>query len=264
MLEPPSVLCPHLAYLLEASELDVKAACAGFLHNMGYDVKETLDYVWGLPPGTPHAVCLVAHVDTVRPAHQKMVIQQEGDVIRNAGGVLGADDRAGVYAITRVLETLRRTKQAMPAVLFTTGEERGGTGATAFTVDHDLAEYPFIKLLLELGREGANQYVYYSPYLPESLHELAKRNGMVEAYGSFSDVAILTDASCVPHLNVSIGYMSQHTKQESLNLTWMTEQIDRVLGLLADDIPREYIAPWEFETALDDDFFLDREWSYLP
>jgi tripeptide aminopeptidase len=228
---------PLLETLLLQDDLDLLADCASKLRGMGYAVIENQDYVWGIPKGEVIPVCLTAHVDTRRIEGVPIQLVQTGDVIANANGILGADDRAGIYALYTLLDRQQAQGGAMPVVLFTNGEERGGIGARAFIEDGYVAEAPYLKLFIGLDRKGANEFVYYSAYLPDEVRDLVERHGMVEAIGSFSDVMLLTEATEIPHVNVSVGYMREHTPSETLNTTWLQAQIDRVQAMLNDEIP---------------------------
>ena len=71
-------------------------------------------------------IALVAHMDTVFkfPVSDLYYDQKKGVLWSPEG--LGADDRAGIFAIIKILQDGLR-----PSIILTTGEEEGGVGACA-------------------------------------------------------------------------------------------------------------------------------------
>ena len=238
----------RLAELIEMSEERVFRHLLRILPQMGYQViRGRMDYIIAVPP-KPSPWCLVAHLDTI-PRMQGVELEYQGVWISNKRGVLGADDRAGVYAILE----LAQSAKSLPYLIFTTGEERGGIGVNALI--RDKAFDPFIDdvaLFIEIDRQGADEYVYYSWELPAEVHAIAKNYGFVEGMGSYSDVRDLTDHYGVPHLNLSAGYYNQHSKREVLDWTALEMTINRVTRMMADvEPPRVFVQP--------DQWWLDQE-----
>jgi acetylornithine deacetylase/succinyl-diaminopimelate desuccinylase-like protein len=205
------------------------------LSELNYEVHTDFDhYIFGVPAGAVSPVMLVAHLDTLVPKdrqtgmHLKPVeLVLQHDVLTNANGVLGADDRAGVYA---VLEAARQAT-VKPLVLFTNYEEVGGLGVKRFIADGLLVPYVAqLRLFIEPDRKGFDEYVFYSWTLPSEVSAFVERFGFNADHGSYSDVKDLTEAYRVPHVNLSVGYLNQHSKDERLNLT----ALDRTVGCLAD------------------------------
>ena len=73
-------------------------------------------------------IALVAHMDTVftHPAENMFYDERKGVLWSPEG--LGADDRAGVFSILKILQENLR-----PSVILTTDEEKGGIGALALS-----------------------------------------------------------------------------------------------------------------------------------
>ena len=109
-------------------------------------VVETGDYIYceGTIP-----IALVAHMDTVfkDPATEVFYDTRKNVVISPQG--LGADDRAGVFAILRVVQAGLR-----PHIIFTTDEEKGCLGAEKLSS----LDCPFddLRYIIELDRRGAD------------------------------------------------------------------------------------------------------------
>jgi Peptidase family M28 len=188
---------------------------------------------------TGHPLALMAHCDTVKILGVKPLI--EGQVISNAipGEPLGADDRAGVYAILEVCRRLRHAKQPIPNVILTTGEESGGVGAKCMIKDNVLQDSP-IRLILALDRRGANDWVEYCSN-PKQVHTYVEQFGFVEANGSYSDVADLNSAYKIPGVNLSIGYYAQHTGKERLHTDELYMTIGRVYRMCRKPIEQKYV-----------------------
>ncbi len=185
-------------------------------------------------------LCLVAHMDTVRPAKRKVKLEQTGQIITNRNGVLGADDRAGVFAIVQLLLKCKDQGRERPSVLFTNYEEIGGVGVQKFIDDCRVNPFEKTRLLIELDRRGANDYVYYNGYLPDDVKDYVEAFGFVESSGSYSDIADLTDAFMIPSVNLSVGYYNEHSVRERLHVDELQLTIDRVLRMIGDPIDKLY------------------------
>jgi putative aminopeptidase FrvX len=152
-------------------------------------------------------ILLVAHLDTVFKKIDKITFNKTSKYYSTKSG-LGADDRAGVLMI---LESLRYG--FLPSVLFCCDEEIGAIGANNFCKQNkDLSN---INIMIELDRQGYGEYVTYSCDNPE-LDEYANKFGLKKNEGSFSDISKLAPAYGIGAINISVGYIDQHTKYERL------------------------------------------------
>jgi hypothetical protein len=208
-------------------------------HGAEFDDYIFCDFGYQLP------ILLVAHMDTVDDTCSwiypkklnalKLVknIKNENGVLRNrGGGVLGGDDRAGVYSILNILKTRAENNQPLPAVLFTTGEECGGIGVAQFCRNKILSSLS-INLMIELDRRGMDEYVTYHT-MPQKVCDYVEAFGWCPAFGIYSDIQDLTEEYRIPSVNVSIGYYHQHTSREYLVLEEMEASIERVNAMLDD------------------------------
>lgn len=179
-------------------------------------------------------IMIQAHVDTVRSVIP--IIQNKNGVIKANDCILGADDRAGIFAIMKIHEHFSK-KGVMPNILFTDGEEIMGTGMSAFVLD----EYDFdhINLVLSLDRQGCGEYVTYN-YLDRKVEEFVESFGFFQREGTFSDIEIFTDATLIPSVNLSIGYHYQHTKKEELHIDEMYLTINRVINMVNNPLETLY------------------------
>lgn len=170
------------------------------------------------------SICLVAHVDTIEP-QTRNPIHEQGIWQSNDGLVLGADDRAGCYALYKLGQ-----KHKDVNLLLLDGEECGGIGAKEFIESPpDIAH---IKLFIEFDRRGYMEFVEYHPQ-PKWIRRLFEAAGFRKSYGTFSDVAILSLLG-IPHANVSAGFLYEHTSQEILVEEFLEASIraiDKILSI---------------------------------
>lgn len=159
-------------------------------------------------------ILLVAHVDTVRKKQFKpLKLNTKNGMIRAENSILGADDRAGCYAISE----LHNKYGSQCSILLTNYEEIGGIGVKQFIDDFPalLSDY---RLFLELDRMGIDEFVYYSHQIPKNLRKSLESFNFNEEFGCYSDVQDLTDHYNIAHANLSIGYYGHHTSGEYLDI----------------------------------------------
>ena len=150
-------------------------------------------------------VLLVAHLDTVgKKPPVNVSYFEKCDMIYNPDGILGGDDRCGVYAIMKLLEHFR------PYVLFTEDEEIGGIGARKAV--NKLA-IPAVKYIIEFDRRGKDDCVFYDCGNKQFM-EYIEKFGFKKNYGSFSDISILGSDWDIAAVNLSSGYYREHTANE--------------------------------------------------
>lgn len=181
-------------------------------------------------------IALVAHLDTVFPKPpQDIFYDRVKNVIWSPDG-LGADDRAGVFAIIQILRRGLR-----PHVILTTDEEMGAVGATTLAMSGPcpLAD---VRYLIQLDRRGANDCVFYDCD-NKDFTDYIEQFGFAEAIGSFSDISMICPAWKIAGVNLSIGYRDEHSISEVLFVGQMFNTIEKVIKMLQEeDIPSfEYI-----------------------
>lgn len=217
-------------------------------------------------------VALVAHADTVfkmPPRIDNFYYDQEKDVIWNPEGA-GADDRAGVYAISYIL----RSTKLRPHIIITTGEESGCIGAGKMIVK--VPQFPGdLRFMIQLDRRGKNDSVYYDCDNKE-FEQYINPYGFETEWGSFTDISLLAPAWKVAAVNFSIGYEDEHHEIERLHVDWMYETIQktcRILYEINDATPKfEYIEAigWHYpgwhsawyDYDDEDDLPLTSEWDH--
>lgn len=178
-------------------------------------------------------VMLVAHLDTVHRTTPQTILFDSNQRLMWSPQGIGGDDRCGIYSILSIVK-----KGLRPYVLFTTGEEVGGVGAIAFTKKYP--ELPTkLKYLIELDRRGKEDCVFYDCG-NEDFIKYVESFGFKEADGSFSDISILSPQYDVASVNLSIGYYSEHSYLETINVGHMFATMYKVIKMLKQAKKCEY------------------------
>lgn len=172
-------------------------------------------------------IMLVAHMDTVFEKTPTEIYYDAKQHIMWSPQGLGADDRAGVFAILKILQ-----KGYRPHVCFTTAEEKGGVGA--FIMTNNIQQVPFdIKYIIELDRQGICDCVFYD-CANEEFEKFVETYGFITEWGTFSDIGIICPAWKVAGVNLSVGYRDEHSFLEILNTNALYNTINRVCQMLDD------------------------------
>lgn len=191
-------------------------------------------------------IMLTAHMDTVFKSPPKHIYYDKEQHIMWSPEGLGADDRAGVFAIVKILQAGYR-----PTICLTTDEEKGSLGAEKMLID--IPHNPFeLKYIIELDRRGENDCVFYGCN-NEKFIDFVEKFGFLTNWGTFSDISSICPFWEVAGANLSVGYENEHSKTEFLNTEALYLTIQKVKNML-----NEKDAPY-FE-YVEDDF----SWYYYP
>lgn len=197
-----------------------------FLKTRYEKVIKTDSYIYAIG-NTP--ITLVAHLDTVFSKPPSEIFYDiNKNVIWGVGG-LGADDRAGVYAILKLINGINK-----PHIIFTTDEEKGSIGAQQLIKD---VPTPFadMRYIIELDRQGSKDCVFYQCDNPDFTNYISSF-GFKENFGTFSDISEICPAWKIAGVNLSIGYKDEHSTMERLYIDDMFNTIDKVKKMI-EDIP---------------------------
>lgn len=188
--------------------------------------------------GSGPTILLNAHMDTVECFPVDREIIKEGAIWSSNHGILGADDRAGVAVVLEVakwLETARFSGNVK--FVFTVGEEEGLVGARAlddsFLWDVDAA--------IVVDRRGTGDIVVscggYIPFCHEKygqfFEEVAGRKGLTgwkTTPGGSSDTRVWAEHG-IQSVNLSVGFMTEHTNEESLDVEACYNTLKLVQGV---------------------------------
>ena len=171
-------------------------------------------------------IALVAHMDTVFPKPPKDIYyDREKNVMWSPTG-LGADDRAGIFGIIKIINDGFR-----PSIIFCADEEKGALGAEKFVKDFVLPLSP-INFIIELDRRGSNDCVFYDCANDDFITYI-EQFGFLESFGSFSDISEICPGWGIAGVNLSIGYEDEHSISEILKVSAMLDTIKKVEHILS-------------------------------
>ena len=208
----------QLAMLTQSS---LKKVLASFLNKHYSKVVHTNEYIFAegdIP------VALVAHMDTVfKHPPEDIFFDSKKNVLWSPDG-LGADDRAGVFAIVQIIRS-----GLHPHIIFTTDEEVGGKGAMALAK----LDCPFndLKYIIQLDRRGSNDCVFYDCDNQEFVNYV-EQFGFEWNFGTYSDISEICPSWEVAGVNLSIGYRDEHSVSEVLFVGQMFSTIEKVKQML--------------------------------
>ncbi|ADC51484.1 peptidase M42 family protein [Alkalihalophilus pseudofirmus OF4] len=188
--------------------------------------------------GEGPTVLLSAHMDTVEEFSEDRYIIEEGTVLSSSDGVLGADDRAGIAVVLEVLSRISKTNfNGTLKVAFTVKEEIGCVGARE--IDQEFISD--IDAAIVVDRRGTRDIVtsnYSTSFCPDEYGELFEKAGQslgMEDWkvtvGGSSDARVFAEYS-IPSVNLSAGYLHEHTDFETLDYKAAYETMILVEGVL--------------------------------
>jgi hypothetical protein len=212
-----------MKYLCNLNQADLKTVLHNFLLSNYEKVINTNEYL--IAEGTL-PICLVAHLDTVfKQTPHEIFYDKEQQVMWSPEG-LGADDRAGVYAILSIIN-----EGYKPSIVFTTDEEIGAFGALKLIEDYPECPFPNLKAIIELDRRGEKDCVFYECDNPD-FEVYIQQFGFIPNIGSFSDISVIAPEWGVAAVNLSVGYIDEHSFNERLYVKHLETTIERVKAIL--------------------------------
>ena len=183
-----------------------------------------------------------AHVDTVH--HQEGInrIHKTPQFWTASGDVLGADDGAGVSMLMHLIHN------NIPAYyIFTQGEECGGIGAKFIADNYDYLLLQFDRAIA-FDRRGLDSVITYqgglrccSDAFAYSLSSAISADDF-DMMHSPDDTGVYTDTKefiyTIPECtNISIGYYSEHTQSEKLDLSYFFKLSAALIRINWDALP---------------------------
>ena len=207
--------------LASLTQNSLKKVLSSFLKRHYSKVIETKEYIYaeGEIP-----IALVAHMDTVfKKPPSEIFFDERHNVIWSPQG-LGADDRAGIFAIVQIIRGGQK-----PHVIFTTDEEYGALGA----MELSKLDCPFtnLKYIIQLDRRGSDDCVFYDCD-NEDFVEYIESFGFTWNYGSFTDISELCPSWKIAGVNLSVGYRDEHSETEVLFVGQLLATISKVKKML--------------------------------
>lgn len=210
--------------IVKMNEVSLLKTMNTYLKRFYNKVTYTKDYVYAIGD---IPITLVAHVDTIfKERPEDVFYDRVKNVLWSPQG-LGADDRAGVFAIINIVKSGLR-----PHIIFTTGEEMGGLGAQVLTY-REPKPFAEMKYIIQLDRRGKDDCIFYECDNVKFI-EYIKSFGFHEEYGSFSDISELCPTWRIAGVNLSIGYKNEHSLIEILYIDYFLSTVEKVKKMLKD------------------------------
>lgn len=197
------------------------------------------------PNPRPSRTLFVAHTDTVHKddnGYQRVTIDNEQvmRVLPTNTNCLGADDGAGVLVLLALI------LNGVPGYyIFTRGEERGGIGSNHLAMQQFdlLSEFD---RAIAFDRKGTSSVITHQAYgrccsdvFADALSDALSNDELMyapDATGVYTDTAEFINV--IPECtNVSVGYMNEHTTNESLDLKHLAALIRRCIQIDWEALP---------------------------
>jgi len=178
--------------------------------------------------------CFTAHTDTVnnKTGENALVLDDKGLLRVEGGGVLGADDGAGMYVLIRMI----LAGKSGLYVFFAT-EEQGRVGSSNYVMPEH------IKKCVSFDRKGYDNLITHQ--MSEEGCSVAFADAFIAQFdlpykkdptGSFTDSYTFFE-SVSECINLSVGYFDQHTKNESLDVVFLERLVDACISMDWESLP---------------------------
>ena len=189
--------------------------------------------------GNGATVLLSAHMDTVKGVlADRELIETEDGIIMSNKGALGADDRGGIAIILTVLRNLDKLNfNGHIKVSFSREEEIGCVGASKIDPDWYAND---TDLAIVVDRRGNRDIVvgcgmaFCSDSVGYFMEDVSKMADMdwKAVEGGVSDAMVFAEHG-VNSINLSAGYMNEHTVNEYASLKDMRDTVRLILQTIA-------------------------------
>ena len=200
-------------------------------------------------------LALVAHMDTVfKTPPFDIYFDKEQGVLWSPDG-LGADDRAGVFAILKILQFLGQ-KREKPSIIFTCNEESGCIGASNLVLTRQKCPWD-LKYIVQLDRRGVDDCVFYDNTNKDFI-KFISGYGFTETWGTFSDISMICPVWGIAGVNLSIGYEDEHSETETLHIGPLYNTISKVYKMILEIDKAPYFQHIESITNY------GKWWKYYP
>ena len=167
-------------------------------------------------------ICVIAHLDTVfHELPHDFIYDPKRNILINPGGA-GFDDRAGVYLILQLIAS-----GLYPSIVFTRGEEIGGIGANDLIVNYPNCPFEDCRAIIQLDRAYRNDAVFYECDNKDFENYIC-RYGFKFEWGTFTDISIIAPRWEIAAVNLSVGYINEHTPIERLYCDWTDETLKKL------------------------------------
>ncbi len=180
-----------------------------------------------------------SHLDTACKEQVKVKHVFEGNIIKTDGkSILGADDKAGVTILLWMIE-----KNVPGLYCFFVGEEVGCIGSELAAKE---AIYKNYDRMISFDRRGTNSVITHQSSKrccsDEFAKELAKQLNVSGLEMKLDNTGVYTDSAefveVIPECtNISVGYYSEHTKNERQDIKFLQTLCNAVIKVDWDNLP---------------------------
>lgn len=192
---------------------------------------------------------LSAHLDTVQDTDDYLLAhfaKIHGDILRSYG-VLGGDDKAGIYAILHILLEYPDTN----FVFFVEEEIGGANGSSYWTNQHGDEMKENVLWSIVIDRRGNSDILcnehfgtYGTKEFENALLSVGSKYNLKSNHGSISDADSLKHY--ISSSNISAGYYKPHSKQEYVYLPDLKNTIEFLADCI-ETINDKYEAEEQFQ-----------------
>jgi len=199
------------------------------------------------PDGTDSTTLFSSHTDTVEKQKAKGLkeLELKGAMLTTkGGGVLGADDGAGIWLMLNLIEA------GVPGLYIFHREEELGGGGSSHIAEKTPELLTGIKRAIAFDRKDLNHIITHQGGERCASDAFAKAfaaqlNDACEGFdfhgddtGSFTDTKNYTElvSECT---NLSVGYYDQHTQHECLDLSFVTRLANALIKVEWELLPAE-------------------------
>jgi hypothetical protein len=188
----------------------------------------------------------------VQVSRNGLVSLHRSELVSNC---VGADDMAGMYAALRMIEA-----GVKATFVFHRDEECGGLGSRWLADRYGGWLGESFDICLALDRRGTQDVIVTQSYGKCASREFAAGLASQLAMGHSAADGIFTDSAnyvdLIPECsNLSIGYQSEHTRRETLDLNYLEAVIQRLIAVDWESVPvvREPGDAWDMEFEFEDE-----------
>lgn len=201
-------ICDYLDNL----EIEYNIDDIGNIYNISYEDKPLLN----------------AHMDTVQDLTDSKLqkfAKIRGDIL-SGYGVIGADDKCGIFIILELLKEMRFN------FLFCVQEEVGLMGSSYFEKRNFFSDLPYGITLDRFGNSDiiCNYNDYGTKEFEKTLSDIGKAYGYTPDRGVLSDADNISDQ--ISTCNLSVGYYNHHTKGEFVAVSELENALKFVRAIL--------------------------------
>lgn len=234
----------------EATAKAILPHIATYFHNVKGDFMFAMVDVLTADNQTLPTTLFSSHLDTVehrKDGHNVLTISGKGIMTVLGGGILGADDGAGLWLMVNMIDN-----HVTGRYMFFAGEESGGIGSK-YAVDTHPELFNGFNRAIAFDRRGNKDVIVSqcvgdcaSPQFGIALADALSCSDYPfdVADGVYTDTAEMI--GIIPEcVNVSCGYMNEHGATESLDVTFLYALLNKVINLDWESLPthRNPVAP---------------------